>query len=502
MLRVCRDIVSRDQRFSKANGSVVLATSNQLSFEDVQVVIRDVSAEGAHQSFDYFIATQIGRAILTKVGDKEGSFIEWVSEIDSSQQTPPAGVYYLNVDAVEERTRNVGFTLQMYHWYQGRVPNATGTRIAFRPGIDASTVLLTDTATGTTPGSLPGSSFLYLLSPVASLQIQTASGTILLPNTDYWVEQSRTETLVTTTGGSQIVWVPLQFVTISITDQTSYTLRPDLDYSFVDQNTIVLSSFTPVDSVLSVTGLVKLDPTVSGNLMDPENILNFTLAPGEELVTDEVYVTTGDDHIKITPNPDGSILLPFLLAPGGKLWYEARVSTPPVQVAGQKNALNRGMISGLDIAIGDNVSVGDQCAILVSPTQTETYHVYGATDSISFTLDVKANDPQTASRVAELIKDALLITRRNAMVNDGVNIMTMSRAQQSQARDSSGTAASFVSSLSISGTADWRVFRPLVTRLTSFQVSSILMTPSFPGQLSLAARFHALQVSGFLPDYR
>lgn len=503
MLRVIRDIVARDQRFATSLGTVVATTQNRLSYADVQVIIADITAEGARQSFDDFICTLMGRAVLAKVADKEGAFVEFVTERDATYQTPPPGVYYFNVNSVDESTRNVELTVQLYKWYEGKVQNAQGTRISFAPGIDATSVVITDPTNNSHPGVLRGASFLYLLAPVNGLAITTATGTVLRPNTDYWVEQIVSESLVTTASGSQIVVVPAKFITFSITDQTGFVLRSGKDYTITTGNTIVLSSWTPVGSTLTVTGQVKFDPTIVSNLLNPENLLNFSLAPDETLVDDQVFVSSNGNHIQVMPQSGGSVILPFLLSPGGKLRYEARVQTPQTVVEAQKNAMNTALVPGLGIFIGDNVRVGDQCAIIVSPSQTETYRVYGATDNVSFTLEIKANDPSTASRLAELIKHDLLTTRRNQMMSDGVGIQRMGRAQIAEARDSSGTAGRYTATLSVQGTADWRVFIPLVTRVTSFSVSSTISTsPSSFGEATATPYYRVLQATGFMPDYR
>jgi hypothetical protein len=100
-----------------------------------------------------------------------------------------------------------------------------------------------------------------------------------------------------------------------------------------------------------------------------------------------------------------------------------------------------------------------------------------------------------------MIKQEILIYRRGAIEIDGLTILSMSRSNTAQARDASGTAGSYVCSLSVSAMADWRVFKPLVTRVTNFDVTPTLTT-DFPGKTIPAPRYACLQATGFLPDYR
>src|SRR5277367_5631295 len=116
LLRIIRDVAGRHPRYRKALGEVTFSTgtprtpSNLIQFGDVQVIIKEVSGEGNALSPDYFMNTQHGRAILAKVEDKEGLFIEFVREIDPGYNVLDPGVYYMNVDNVEEQTREVLLT--------------------------------------------------------------------------------------------------------------------------------------------------------------------------------------------------------------------------------------------------------------------------------------------------------------------------------------------------------------------------------------------------------
>jgi len=65
------------------------------------------------------------------------------------------------------------------------------------------------------------------------------------------------------------------------------------------------------------------------------------------------------------------------------------------------------ILPGLRLAIGDNVVVGDQCAIIVSPTLTETYEVFGSKENLSFTLEVKQMTCKQLSDLSEMLKREL-----------------------------------------------------------------------------------------------
>jgi hypothetical protein len=503
LIRVCKDIVSRSQRFQKSLGDVSIATSNQITYGDVQILVKDVASDGSRQSPNYFMHTQTGRAILCQLADKEGAFFEWITEIDKTNQTPASGVYNFNVDSVDERTREVVFTMQKYRWVQGSVSNATGSVIGVASGFDLSTLVVTDPTTGDTPDFSISPGCINLLSPVGGIAIHTASGSALVPNTDYWVLRQTTTVLIQmTVFGSQTALIPSNYATVSLVDQTGYVLRPNIDWGFLSATTVELTSFTPSGATISIIGLAKLDPTVAANLINPENTLSITIGPGETLVANQFFVTTQTGvPIAATVNPDGTITLPTLLAPGSNIRYEARVQELPVTIMGKKMATNRSIIPGLSIAIGDNVSVNDQCAILVSPFQTQTYEVFGAKENVSFTILVKANDPTTTSDLAELIKHQLLIYRRGEIEVDGLTILSIARSSTGQQRDSSGTAPSYSTSLAVSSMADWRVFIPLITRVTNFAITPI-PTTDFPGKVVPQPRYSCLQAGGFIPDYR
>ncbi len=503
MLRVIRNIVSRNPRFRKALGDVSLSSNTQLNYKDVQCVIKDISAQGIRLSPDYFMGTQYGRAILAKIGEKEGSFFEWVDEIDPTRATPASGVYLFQVNQVNEQTREVDFVIESYNWFEGTV-QAQGSCITFAPGIDATTVTFLDPTTGLVPTVQAAQSYVYLLTTVVTLQATDSTGRLLTPLVDYWVERQQTTAILNPTiFGPQTAQIPAGMTGISLVDQDGFVLRPYHDYIYTTASEVQFSAWTPAGATISAQGTIMLDPTVPGNCMNPENTLNFQVGPGESLVADQVFVTTSvSDNAALTVNPDGTVTLAVPLPPGGYCQYEARVLVGQSTATGMKMGSNTALIPGLRIAIGDAVMEGDQCAILVSPTVTQTYHVYGSKDSISFALDVKANDPATASDLAELLKQNLLIHQRTLMESDGITVLEASRSAIANQRDRSGTSVGWVSTLQITALADWRVFNPLVTRITSFDIQTQPRTAGYPNRILPASRYAVSGVGGFLPDYR
>jgi hypothetical protein len=504
LLRIVRDVVSRNPRFRRALGDVSLVSSNQISFGNLQVLVNDIQTEGTRQSFDYFISTLSGRAILTQVGDKDGSFVEWVTETDVTNTNPPAGVYYLNIDAIDERTRDITLTMESYRWYEGGIKNAQGTLIAFAPGIDITSLDVTDTATGLPVAVEWLLGGMYLLSTSTGLTITGANGP-LTPMTDFWVQQNQTQVLIQSTiFGTQTAQIPSGFLTTSLTNQQGYTLRPNIDYIFLSPSVVQLSPWTAADMTISVSGAVALNPTVAANLLNPENLLNITLLPGESLVTDQVFVSTQTaDNIQLTVSPSGTLTLPAPLPPGGWCTYDLRILQGQSQVVGKKNAVNAGIIPGLRIAIGDQTIEGDQCAIIVSPYVTQTYEVYGSKPGVTFNLEIKANDPTTADEISKMLLQELLIERRESIDSDGLTLFEASSSIVGTVRDDSGTAPTYTVTLSFSAMADWRVFKPLVTRIRNFNVNvEPYTTTPYLQYPKPTPRWLSCGMQGFLPGYR
>jgi hypothetical protein len=542
VLRVVKDITARSPRFKNSYGEVNFATNNTLMFGDVQVIVRNISASGNRLSPDYFMYTQIGRALTAKAADKDGCFIEWISEVSNHSSGYTPGVYYMNIDSVNESLRQVGITLAQYQWFEGRLTNAVGSIIYLNSAIDASSVSLFDGASlDVTVNSAVYGSYIVLLSPVTTLVIKNAQGDILTPLTDYWYQRTVSQVLVQSTlGGTQQVTIPNQFATqYTITDQDDYTLRTGVDYSVSGINQITLSQWTPTGSTLTITGTATLDPSTNSPI-NPENYISFSVAEGQTIAPGQVIVraTAGDYSSLIEVN--GQYVLPTLLAPGDWMNWEVRVSCGQFKTFVSKLELNNlwwwttqpsgntatpviteildgvsvnwipyrdtngelvNLVPGIQVAVGDQVIVDDQAAIIVSPHPSQTYEVYGSKELVNFTLDVKANDLMTASELSEIIRRELLITRRTVMEADGVSVQEASRDSQGEQRDSSGTATRYTYSLNISALCDWKMFVPLVTRITAFDITENAELPDYQGKLSAAARVQAFGAQRFLASY-
>jgi hypothetical protein len=564
LIRVVKDAVIRNPRFRQTLGDVAVASNNQVLFGDVQVIVKSISSSGNRLSPDNFMLTQHGRALIAKVKDKEGCFVEWCVETDREGSTLDPGIYYLSVTSVDEGTRAVGLDIHKYQWREGNITNAQGSQVVLRAGLDGTLVVPYDiisitnvaltsnlatitavnvfqpgdvvTITGLTTSALNGTwtvtaasnttftfalthanisstadsglatkaliynsnySFLYLFTPAQNLTLVYNSGN-LIPLVDYWFIRTQSQVLIASTaGGYEDADIPVGYNNFSITDQNDYVLRPNLDYYQPSANVVRFGEWTPAGSTLTITGDVIVDPS-SNSSISPENILNITLGVGQTIVPDQVFISSSyGDFTNVVPLPNGSVTIPRLLGVGEYLHWEARIDCGTTSVVGKKLELNP-LVTGLWVAIGDQVVVGDQVAIIISPFRTETYEVYGSKDNVNISLDIKANDLTTASEISELIKQQLLIFKRENMEADGITIFEVSRDYTGEARDASGTAPRFVYNLNIQAMCDWKVFMPLVTRLVSFQITDSAVVP---GYLETTPRAQAFGAFRFIPSY-
>jgi hypothetical protein len=617
LLRMIRDIVERNPRWKHSLGEVTFPANTIIRWGDVWVSITSVTTSGNRLSPAYFMCTQIGRAILAKVGDRDGQFIEWTREVDPKNQLPTSGVYYMNVDFFDDRTRDLGITVHKFRWEEGNLKEAVGTIVNFRPGIDLTTVNFSDSATSTpvvaTIFNQSTGGFAYLVTPTQELActynnglsapawnatLSYAPGTVvtyggaayvagatstgqvpagnpafwssyallvplagqsLTPLTDFWYQRTQSAVVCQLTkGGSELCNIPSPYISVTFTDQDGYVLRQGIDYYFQGPQWIVLSNYTPAGSTISANMVVKLNPTNNIGIM-PENYLQVALGPNETLAPNQVFVQTpAGTFTNPTPQADGSLLIPQLLQPGDFLRWEVRIDAGQVKATAKKweitnlpqidpNTIKYGrydadgqltqtltaaqvaagdpsslqgvvqttagepilvngqqvpILPGLRLAIGDNVVVGDQAAILVSPNLTETYEVFGSKENLSFTLEIKANDLQTSSDLAEMIKRELLVMRRINTEADGLTIFEANRSFVGEARDTSATASRYVNTVTVSAAADWKVYIPLVTRVTHFEITETLGQTDFLGKLQMAPRMKAFGSEVFIPSYR
>lgn len=617
LLRVIRDIVDRNPRFKQTLGEVTFPANTIIKWKDVWVSILSVSTNGTRLSPNYFMFTQLGRAILAKVGDKDGQFIEWTRETDKTHKSPVPGVYYLNVDFFDDQTRDLGLTVHKYRWIEGKLAQAIGTVVRFAPGIDdLTTVNFSDAATSTpvqaTVFNQSTGGFAYLITPTQNLvatyndglssppwnvgqtyapgtavtfgsaawvaqgtstgitpgtnpaywapysALVPLAGTRLTPLTDFWYERPESAVIAqTTVAGSQLCEIPSPYLSVTFADQTGYELRQGIDFTFQGPQWIVLSSYTPAGATISANMVVKVNPYNSIGIM-PENYLQVNLESGETLAPNQVFIhTPAGTFTNPVVNADGTLTIPQLLQPGDWLRWEVRVNSGQMKAIAKKweisnlvqvdpntiqyakadaegklhpvsssfvanadpselkgvvqttagtplivNGLQTSILPGLRLAIGDNVVVGDQCAVIVSPALTETYEVFGSKENLSFVLEVKANDLQTASDIGEMIKREMLVLRRINTEADGLTIFEMTRGYVGQARDSSATAPSYVYTLQVTASADWKVYVPLVTRLVNLEITENLSQNDFLGKLQVSPRMKVLGSEIFIPSYR
>jgi len=532
LIRIIRSAISQNPRFNQSLGEVTFTSNNSIQYRDVQVTVRDITTSGVRLSPDYFMCNQYGRALVAKVENKAGTFIEWVNETDKTGQTPVAGVYYLNVDAVDEKTNNVDLTIETYRWVEGKYTNAVGSIAYLRSGIDGTTLTAKDLATGDSVAILGFSNYVILQVPTQTLQLYDAGNNPLVPMTDYWYQRSTSVVIIqSTVGGAEVANIPTPWISFTLTDQDGYQLRQGVDWSYFGLNFIQLSNWTPASSTITANIISKVDPSTSVGT-NPENILQIGVQPNESLAPGQVFIhTPSGDYYTGTVNSDGSVTLPQLLQPGDWVRWDVRIQAGTITCRGKKFAVNgfyqtywdaeapsetdpnaKGavrfvldpvtnqkveVLPGLAIAIGDAVVANDQVAIIVSPTTTETYEVYGSKENLDFTLDFRSNDLQTSSDLSELLKQQLLIMRRQNMEADGVTIFECRRSYRGAQRDNSGTAPTYTYSVSISASADWKVFIPKVTRIASFEITDTATIPDFQGKLQMTPKVQALGSTKF-----
>ena len=375
---------------------------------------------------------------------------------------------------------------------------------------------------------------------------------------DFWYQRPVTAVICLSTHGGneqELCEIPSPYYSVAITDQDGYELRRGIDYNFQGPQWIALAPNGP-RSTIYANMVVKQDPSSVVGTM-PENVLQVGMTGPETLAPNQVFIhTTQGNFTNPTVNSDGTLTLPQLLQPGDWLRWEVRVDSGQLKAKAKKWELNslvqvdpltityskpgpdgtmhplpakwveaadptdlagvvqtsagqpllvggdqQLILPGLRLAVGDNVVVGDQCAIIVSPTLTETYEVFGSKENLSFTLEVKANDLQTASDLSEMIKRELLITRRTNTEADGLTIFEATRSFVGQARDPSATAPTYIYTVSVSASADWKVYVPLVTRLVSLEIIEQETQTDFQGKLQMAPRMEAFGSASFIPSY-
>src|SRR5271166_247192 len=197
LLRQIKDIVARSPRFRNSLGDVTFQSNQMIQWGNVQAVIKSLSAAGTRLSPDYVMYTQRARVTVAKLGDYEGSFIEWPLEYDKTRQTPLSGVYNMQVDFTSEKTQQIDLTMQMFKWTQGKLKNAQGSVVYLNPtldnagghnapripALDITTLVATEAETGNpiTVQAFNSSTggFMYVLTPCQTLVLARPDGTTL-----------------------------------------------------------------------------------------------------------------------------------------------------------------------------------------------------------------------------------------------------------------------------------------------------------------------------------
>lgn len=510
LLRELKDVVNRNPRFRRLGGEAFVATPTLMAWNDLQVEITTTSSSGNRLSPDYFICTQHGHAILAKLENKNGAFVEWVRELrnqtDDSGQVltyPLPGIYYLQVDSVDEATKNVGLTMAVYRWNSGRVANTVGSMIYFAQGIDSSQVTPVD------PSILykymGGALCILSYTTQLPLQLKSPVGN-LTPMTDYWYQAvEAVEITASTQTGHQDLDLPVSdYISMYIQDDTGYVLRPGVDFEFVGATRIRLSQWTPPGATLTGFFTVKANPTTTSVVALENKLGILPLQSGEEFAVGQVNLvsTYGATYTEsdLVVAGDGTVWLKNLLQPGEVLTWEVRILAGQSQVVGQKYSNNAQIVPGLMIGIGDQVEVGDQVAILVSPDLTETYEVYGSKENVTFNINVRANDRLTASEVAAAIKAYLLVESRDRLESSGVTIFEIAKATGVEPKGNDGVATSTSISLTVSAAADWEYYKPLTLRISYISVDVDETVPGW-GRTSVLPRISSAGGAQFLPYY-
>lgn len=478
LLRELRDVVNRNPRFRNMGGDVFIQTSNMLAWGDVQVLISGIQASGNRLSPDYFMCTKHGHAILAKVEGKDGVFIDWVQEHERQTDAnfnltyPIPGIYYLNVDAVNEATREVSLTMETYRWSSSSKGPALGSKIALKSGIDAGDV------TPLTPDvelqQIGSELFLKTFTDVTPLRLQTSVE--LTPMVDFWYERPVTVTLTeATAGGTEALELPgndLQGVRFY--DNNGYELREGVDFVYASPTSIRLGPYSPPGHKVFLDYVEKADPAVA-LAVHPENRLDLgPITPDQTLAQGQVQLRSsyGDVYSEsdLFIDPAGGLWLKPLLRRGETVTWDIRIDAGQSEIVAKKLASNFNIIPGLSIGMGDMVNVGDQCAILVSPDMTETYEVYGSKENISFDIYVKANDRLTASDISTLIRSHLLVHGRASMEANGLSVFEVSKAPQQEPKGNGGVSVATTIALSVSAAADWELYVPLTVRIGHFEI--------------------------------
>lgn len=476
LVREVRDIVSKHPRFRSAGGDAVAQSSNGVQFRDCRVEVSNITSQGNRLSPDYFMYYQKGHSVLGKLPNKDGVLVEWVSEVKGYTFTP--AVYYLYVDSVDEKTRDVSLLVKQFLWVKGNLPTpAKGSVVYFNPAtVDVTRLGCSDPAltwnTNVT-GSFITLKNLPAASPLTWTDLRvTPTPRVLTPLVDYWILTPHSVVLGVTLGGHQTIYHTLPNSPFTLTDDTGYLLRENVDY-WVGGGVITLNDFTPPGRTISANYEAKTSPA---DPVHPENRIPIQGNP----VIGSVWINTsgGVYGMEGLASYNGQLYLRTLLLPGWTMQWDIKVEGTDAPVVASKQATNTNIIPGLVVALGDKVEVGDEVAIVVNPQLSECYEVFGSTENVSFTIKVVANDRDTVSDISGMIKEYLLVRDRDRHESSGLTIYQASTNSTTEPRDESGLHMRTTRELSFEAAADWRYFKPLVSTLTQVDISQVTVTAS------------------------
>jgi hypothetical protein len=486
LLDELRPVLARHPRYRENAGETFQTFANTIMFRDVSATIGNLRGDSSRLSPDYFLATAWGRALLAQVNGKPGSFIEWLQEIDPTKQTPAPGMYLLAVASVNEQTRQLQLISTYARTLAGKVESADGTVIAVDPAIPLALVQPTDS-------SIPlvkAGTRMWLTQYAASISlVRSDTGGALAPGVDWWLERTVTLPLGVTTGAAQYFLRPDGLADLQVLDGNGQVLIHGINWNFTGDGRIRLQPGALAGQTYSARGLMRVDPR-SNPLVHPENCLPITLATGETLTPGSVHyqLPAGSFvYADTVTDSGGNIYSKYLLTPGDDLSWEAYTATPQVYVNASKMAMSAEVIPGLNLAFGDMAEAGDQCSILVNPEDSETYHIYGGKDSLSFDLSIKTNDLNTSSELANLARSYLLVKGRNRMEAAGITIHAASYAYAGEQRDASGTAVSHSVVLNVIAQADWEHYEPIISGVAAIDLD-LVVTEGKASPLTKAGR--------------
>ena len=497
ILSELRPILARHPRFRDNDGSSLIAFSNLISYKDVSLVVGAISSDGASFSPDSFVCTLLGRVCAAKLEGYNGTFIEWTRETTTEDLQPPAGVYYLSIDAINEETKDVRVVVQPYRWSEGTKTNAQGSRIYIHPSIPIDLV----TSTDPTIELSARSSYILLLTYTDSLVLQrTDTGQVLTPGTDYWLELAETHLLLVTLGGAESkIKIPDDCLDFRLLED-GCELRQGCDWDWDGEGTIRLAPWTLAGTHIYIDGRFRRTPQGS-NVVHQENFLDTpALGLTEEHVQGQCLYTinrgTYIDDLLWSPN---GVCFKHLMTVGDRATWELRIKQAQVYSTVKKMACNPEFLPGLTIAVGDMVELGDQMALVVFPKRCEIYEVYGGKEGVQFDLAIKSNDLLTSSELASLVKNYLLIDGRDRLESAGLTITRISSNYQGEQRDSSGTASSHTVTLAISGSGDWERWKPLINSVSDIEIAVAQQPWGTPQLLDVTV---AYGISRFTPSYQ